>query len=272
VVTAHAGSSVAVWEALVPQLPPLALLRHLRALERHGVLEAHRERITRVFTDPSVVARSRILPFRFLEASRRVETAWLKDVLRTALDAAFVSVPDLPGRTVVALDRSGSMSAYMAQASVLALSLVRKARGRTRFMLFDDRLEDVALRADQGILAQAEALHARGGTNHALVVDRLLADREVVDNLAYVTDEQQNVGSPLLERLDTYRRRVNPRVKVFVVNVAPYAGGVAPPREPETWFAYGWSDATVAFVSMAARGFGSMVELVDRGAWDPQVQ
>ncbi|MBI5495339.1 MAG: TROVE domain-containing protein [Deltaproteobacteria bacterium] len=271
VASSFAGSSRAVWSAIVPQLPMLALVRHLATLERHGVLDEHRALLESRFGDARAVQRSRVLPFRFLEASRHVKSAWARDALRDALEHAFGAVPSLHGRTVVCLDRSGSMGAYIQQAAIFALCALKKARGDGRLLLFDDRLDELALSLRDSVLSQAESIRVRGGTNHTLAVDELLRTRERVDSLVYVTDEQQNTGSPLLDRLDVYRRKVNADVKVFIVNVAPYVQSVAPPHEKKTFHVFGWSDAVLSFLAMASRGFGSLVDVVRSGAWDVEV-
>lgn len=266
VATSFAGASEKVWDAIVPNLPIMALLRNLATLERHGVLEKNRELIEARLTDPATIAHSRILPFRFLEARRHVRSAWVQDALREALELSFQAVPEIEGRTVVVLDRSGSMGAYIQTAAVFAVSLMKKTRNRGRFMLFDDRLDEVPVSLKDSILTQAERIAVRGGTNHGLAMEQLTKDRDHVDNIIYITDEQQNQGSPLIDGLDRYRKKVNRDVKTFIVDVAPYRNALTP-DDPNTFYVYGWSDSVLSFISMASQGWGNMVDLIRTDGW-----
>lgn len=260
VVTPFAGQDPVVWDALVRELPVFALLRHLAALERHGVAEAQRAYIVGKLTDPEVIRRSKILPFRFAVAARKVESAWLADALREALELSFENVPDIPGRTAVLLDRSGSMAGFMETAAIFAVATLKKARLDGRLLAFDHELEEVRVSLRDSVLTQAAAITARGGTDTALPLRRLLADRDVVDNIVLVTDEQQNAGAPFFEVLSAYRQKVNRAVRVFVIDVAPYRSAVTPPGAPGTWVVYGWSDQALRYVSLTAQGYAGLVE------------
>ena len=178
--TCFAGSSAMVWHAIVPNLPVFALVRHQGALQRHGVLDTHRWHVERTLSDRRVILGSRVLPFRFLEASRHVKGGWVKDALRQARELSFTSVPDVGGRTAVLLDRLGSMARFIDVAAIFAICRMKKARNNGRFMLFDGRLEEVSVSMVDSVLTQAERVKARGGTNHALALEALTHDRDKV--------------------------------------------------------------------------------------------
>ena len=264
VATVFAGRSQKVWAAIARELPVFALLRHLATLERHGVVDQVREAIAGKLANPSVIARSKILPFRFLDAAEKVRTPWLRDVLRDALERAFANVPELLGRTAVLLDRSGSMASYVRTAALFGVCLMKKAKLDGRLLLFDDRVEEMAVSLRDSLLTQAERVTARGGTATALPVEMLTAERERVDNIVLITDEQQNTGMPFIDALDRYRKKVNPGVRTFVIDVAPYREALTP-ADPLTFFVYGWSEQALSFVSLASRGWGSLVESVRGG-------
>ncbi len=263
VVTPFARSKE-VWAALAPQLPIFALLRHLSALERHDVIEEVRPVVEAKLQSGKIIGASKILPFRFVEAERHVKTPWLKDALRDALELAFANVPSIEGRTAVLLDRSGSMQSYLQTAAIFAVSLLKKARLNGRLLLFDDRLDELAVSMRDSVLTQAQKLTARGGTDTALPLKQLLADRDVVDNVVLITDEQQNLGCPFVDVLGEYRRKVNPSVRVFILDVAPYRNALTG-HDQNSWYVYGWSDQALSFISMVSRGFAGIVEAVRNG-------
>jgi len=139
VATPFAGTSKDVWVAIAGQMPVFATLRHLATLERHGVLDATRNEVEHRLTDPETIARSRILPFRFLEAANHVRASWAQDALRQALELSFANVPEIAGPTAIMLDVSTSMTGdYLQKAAIFAICAAKKAQGRVRFMLFSD--------------------------------------------------------------------------------------------------------------------------------------
>ena len=266
----------AVWTALVPQLPLFALLRHLATLERHGVADFARATVEAKLQNPKIVGSSKILPFRFLEAERHVQTPWIKDALRDALELAFANVPAIEGKTAVLLDRSGSMGQYLQTAAIFAVSLLKRSERSDgnvdgRLLLFDDKLEELAVSKRDSGLTQVMSVTARANrvvqTDTALPMKQLLADRDPVDNLVLITDEQQNVGAPFVDVLDEYRRQVKADVRVFILDVAPYRNAITA-QDPFSYYVYGWpcgSGEPLSFISMVSRGFGSMVEAVRSG-------
>jgi 60 kDa SS-A/Ro ribonucleoprotein len=263
VATSFAGSSRVVWDAIVPQLPIFALLKNLATLERHGVLDANRELIEGKFTDAQTVQRSRILPFRFLKAAEMVQSPWAADALREALELSFENIPAVEGRTGVFLDISGSMSGqFLRVASIFAICLMKKARLNGRLLLFDHRLQELRVSMRDSILTQASRIHPQGGTNTALPMQYLLQQEEKVDNIILITDEQQNTGRPFYDVLSEYRRRVQPKVKTFIVDVSPYHTPLAEPNDPSCMWIYGWSDQVLNMISLSSQGWGSMVEAI----------
>lgn len=266
VATPFAGSSKGVWQAIVPNMPVMALLKNLATLERHEVLESSKDIVLKKLTERESIEKSRILPFRFVEARQHVRTPWLQAALANALDLAFANVPDIPGRTAVFLDRSGSMSGTIRTAAIFGVCLMKKARNNGRFMLFDDQLEEVEVDLKAPVLQQAERIHARGGTTTSLPMEQLTRDRDKVDNVVLITDEQQNQGSPFHNVLDDYRRKVNPEAKCFVIDLSPYQNALVPATDDKTFFVYGWSDQALSFVSMASQGWGTFVDVVRHGS------
>lgn len=264
VATTFAGKDAKVWEAIVPNLPIFALLKNLATLERHGVLESNRKLISGKFADAATIQKSKILPYRFLEARKHVNAAWAQDALRDGLDLSFGNFDDIEGRSAVFLDISGSMESYIQTAAIFAVCLMKKTGGDGRFLCYDTQLDEVKVSMRDSTLTQAERIHARGETNTSLPMKKLLSDRDKVDNIILITDEQQNMGAPFIDALDEYRRKVNRNVRCFVINVAPYHGSLMP-VEGNTYYIYGWSDQVLQFVSMASKGWGSQVDAIRQG-------
>jgi 60 kDa SS-A/Ro ribonucleoprotein len=260
VVTSVCQMTPELWNALAPGLPLFALLRNLNALELAGVLEQHRGMVERKFTNQEMLRKSKILPFRFLNAFQAVEKAWVKDVLRQAVELTFANLPDIPGKTAVFLDVSGSMNGeYLRIGSVFALALYKKAKGNGLFRLFNTTVHDPKASLYDPILTQTERIRAEGGTDTGAPFRAL---QEKVDNIIIITDEQQNTGSPFYKELVSYRKRYNREAMSFVIDLAPYRSGMVPPADPLTHYIYGWSDQVLQYISFATHGYASMVEMV----------
>lgn len=259
VVTSTGNMDENIWSALMLEMPVFALLRHLNALDRAGVLDANRGHVQELFTDKEVLGKSKILPFRFATAYREVHKAWVRDVLDRATDLSFDNLPDISGRTLVALDVSASMDGqYVKIGSLFAFALYKKTQGDSLFYLFNRYAWDANPSMEEGILKQAARIRVSGRTNTGSPVEKLMVDGQKVDNIILITDEQQNSGSEFYHVLQDYRRKFNPNTKAFIVDVSPYRTGMVPSDDDKTFYVYGWSDTVLNYIALGSRGFADM--------------
>ncbi|MET0418354.1 MAG: TROVE domain-containing protein [Actinoplanes sp.] len=100
----------AVWEALIPGMGYMALLRNLRNFDEAQVSDEVAERVCARLADPAEVARSRQFPFRFLAAYEQAPSLRWGAALDRALQLSLANVPALPGRSLILVDTSASMS------------------------------------------------------------------------------------------------------------------------------------------------------------------
>jgi hypothetical protein len=99
-----------LWEALIPSMGYMALLRNLRNFDEAGVSGEVADRVAAKLADPEQVAKSRQLPMRFLSAYRAAPSLRWSYPLEQALGHCLASIPELPGRTLVLVDTSSSMN------------------------------------------------------------------------------------------------------------------------------------------------------------------
>jgi hypothetical protein len=109
-----------LWEAVIPSMGYMALLRNLRGFDEAGIGAESVAYVINKLTDPEAVASSRQLPFRFYSAYKELSSLRWGPALETALDLSTASVPAMPGRTLVCVDLSGSMQAPVSGRSKLA--------------------------------------------------------------------------------------------------------------------------------------------------------
>ena len=100
----------AAWEAVIPSMGYMALLRNLRNFEEAGVGDAAVQAVRERLADPEQVARSRQLPFRFWSAYRNTHGTRFADALEQGLTHSLRNIPRLPGASLVLVDTSASMT------------------------------------------------------------------------------------------------------------------------------------------------------------------
>lgn len=95
----------------------LALLRNLRNLQKlnigDGITDTQYDELIRVacetLTDENLVGESKIFPFQYLTAYHYVSSSRIRDALNKAVEISIANVPSLSGRSLIAVDHSGSM-------------------------------------------------------------------------------------------------------------------------------------------------------------------
>lgn len=98
-----------LWEALIPSMGYMALLRNLRNFDEAGVSDDVAEQVAKRLADPEQVAKSRQLPMRFYSAFNAAPSLRWGHALDKALTASLANIPRLGGRTLVLVDTSSSM-------------------------------------------------------------------------------------------------------------------------------------------------------------------
>jgi len=99
-----------LWEALIPVMGYMALLRNLRNFDEAGVSDGVAADVAARLADPDQVARSRQFPYRFLSAYTSAPLLRWGHALDLATNEATKNIPALPGRTLVLVDTSASMT------------------------------------------------------------------------------------------------------------------------------------------------------------------
>lgn len=219
----------AAWEALIPSMGYMALLRNLRNFDEAGVSDEVATQVAAKLADADEVARSRQLPLRFLSAYRTALSLRWAWALERTLEASLAGVPSLTGRTLVLVDRSGSMFTRLSRRSVLT-----RADGAAVFgaalavravaadlVEFGTRSAPVRYGRGDSVLKMVERMGNLGGTNTAEAVRRHYRGH---DRVVIVTDEQAWAGW----RGADPAKGVPASVPVYTFNLAGYQYGHGP--------------------------------------------
>lgn len=214
-----------------------ALLRNLRNLMTQApeVLDD----ALALLVDEQRIRGSRVLPFRYATAMQEigktghVRTRDVLAALSAALDTSLANVPALPGRTLVALDDSGSMAGRPIQIASVFAAVLAKRSGADLVRFSDDAAYVPYLPSEPtATLAQRLVDGARmAGTNfHAPLVLATRA-RAAYDRIVVLSDMQGWIGhNAPTSTLAAYEKATKVRPFVYSFDVAGY-GSLQLPQE-----------------------------------------
>ncbi|MFJ3977079.1 TROVE domain-containing protein [Streptomyces sp. NPDC090021] len=245
----------AAWEAVIPSMGAMALLRNLRNFDEAGISDAVAAQVAAKISDPEAVARSRQFPFRYLAAYQHAPSLRWAYPLERALGHSLANVPALPGRTLVLVDRSGSMWSPLSDrsrlnradaAAVFGAALALRAE-RADLVQFGTTSEAVPHARGESVLKVLERFGHLGGTCTAQAVKKHYRDH---DRVLIVTDEQAapygRTGDPA--------ELVPSEVPVYTWNLAGYRVGHAPSGTAHRHTFGGLTDAAFRMVSLIEAG------------------
>ncbi|MEU8461587.1 TROVE domain-containing protein [Streptomyces sp. NPDC029003] len=251
------------WEAVIPSMGPMALLRNLRNFDAAGIADDVAARIAARISDADEVARSRQFPFRYLAARRHAPSPRWAAPLERALGHALANVPALPGRTLILVDRSDSMfydtvsersTLTRADAAAVFGAAVALRAERADLVEFGWSSAPVPFRAGEAVLDVLERFHDLGGTHTTKAVRTHYAGH---DRVLIVTDEQaapeRNGTRPGGPAQPVPAEPVPAEIPVYTWNLAGYQPAHGPTGPHRHTFG-GLTDAAFSAVPLIEAG------------------
>ncbi|ELP62488.1 TROVE domain-containing protein [Streptomyces turgidiscabies] len=241
----------AAWEAVIPSMGAMAIVRNLRNFDEAGVSDEVAAAVAARISDPAEVARSRQFPFRYLSAYRHAPSLRWSYPLEQALGHSLANVPALPGRTLVLVDRSGSMfysrlsdrsELNRADAAAIFGSALALRAADADLVEFGTSSNAVAYRKGESVLKVLGRFGDLGGTDTTEAVRRHYKKH---DRVLIVTDEQYTHsvhGDPT--------EQVPAVVPVYTWNLAGYRAGHGPSGTGNRHTFGGLSDAAFRMVPL----------------------
>ncbi|MGI5455614.1 TROVE domain-containing protein [Streptomyces sp. CA-249302] len=243
----------AVWEAVIPAMGAMALVRNLRNFDLAGVGDRTAAEVARRISDPAEVWRSRQFPFRYLAAHRNAPSGRWEQALEAALAHSLANVPALDGRTLVLVDRSGSMFDLPTartqlnradSAAIFGTALAMRAE-RADLVEFGTGSRVVRWTPGESVLRVLDRFHDLGGTNTVGAVSRHYDGH---DRVIVVTDEQAHWS----RWFDPFTV-VPPHVPVYTWNLAGYSKAHGAPGPHRHTFG-GLGDAAFRLIPLLESG------------------
>ncbi|MFF8988724.1 TROVE domain-containing protein [Streptomyces sp. NPDC014983] len=241
----------AAWEAVIPSMGVMALVRNLRNFDEAGVCDPVAERVAARISDPEQVARSRQFPFRYLAAYQHVPSLRWAYPLEQALGHSLANVPALPGRTLVLVDRSGSMfwaasggGSQLTRADAAAIfgTAVAVRAASADLVEFGSTSAGVAFRRGESVLKILERFGNLGGTDTAGAIRQHYRGH---DRVVIVTDEQHAAN-----RHGEPTDQIPADVPVYTWNLEGYRAGHGPSGSAHRHTFGGLSDAAFRMVPL----------------------
>lgn len=219
----------AAWDELIAsrKLGYFALLRNLR-----NILEQAPQCVDAalaMLVDDRLIAKSLVLPFRYLTALDAVQASNLPragDALAALSDAAdksLANVPRFDGRTLIALDGSGSMNGRPLAIGSLFAAVLAKANAQADVLVFSNDANFVTLNRRDSTLTLTREIARRapgGGTNFHAIFQHAKA---AYDRIVILSDMQGWIGHDApTATFAAYKQRTGADSRVFSFDLAGY--------------------------------------------------
>lgn len=278
------GNTKEVWEKLIAEnkVGYMAMLRNLR-----NIINANPSNIDKVYSklaDKEQVLRSKQLPFRFFAAYRElgnVANAGSKvfDVLETAIEYSIENMPKLQGKTVIAIDTSGSMSDTISAKSKVRCDDIAKLLAVMAAKICDDviiynfdrRIEKLTYSSKGGIIEKALSIrNLGGGTDITLPLGEMVDKGIQADRLIILSDNEINGNwnsrgwyntSTCQTYADRYRNTINKDLWVHAIDLQGY--GTQQFIGKNTNILAGWSERLLEFINLAEQGIDNQVKYIE---------
>lgn len=261
----------AAWEAMIPSMGLMALVRNLRNFDQAGVSDKVAQLVIDRLNSEDQVRRSKMFPLRFLSAYKNAPSDRWKFALDQAVNHSLANVPELSGNTLILLDLSGSMSYPLSDksdlrrseaATLFGLALAKRAHGAEVYR-YGSTHQKVALTKGANLLREVDTVGRAdmGGTDTWGTLQSTYK-AGFHDRVIILTDEQAGAqpsyrnyyggiirGPAVLESID---------VPVYTFNLAGYSAA-----QMES----GKNRVTVGGLSDAGFKMISMMEEFQNGTW-----
>lgn len=214
------------WKELLEtkKLGYFALLRNLR-----NILQQAPECVdiaVEQLVDENSIRKSLVLPFCFLTAQEEIAqlnnpgVRKVMNALNEAIDKSVGNCPELPGKTLIALDCSGSMKGRPYDIGALFAAAFYK-KCEADLILFDDRAEYLSMASSDSVMslvAQLKSKFRNGGTDFKPIFAK--AD-SAYDRIVILSDMQAWAGynSPSRE-FAAYRKKFGANPNIYSIDLA----------------------------------------------------
>jgi hypothetical protein len=254
------GMDAEAWEAVIPSMGVMALVRNLRNLDQAGISEGAIEAVIAKITDPAEVAKARLFPYQVWAAYKNAPSDNWKRALGRTLDHTVGNIPALDG-TLVVIDTSGSMQAPVSRrstmqrvevAAVMAMATAKRAAHVDVVIYGQDNALVSGFNGFSVLAGVDKVVRSVGSVGHATfghtAIARWYNPRRHRRAVIFTDDQQHDSGQVRLDHVPL----------IYTFNLAGYSPSALPAGKKGRYTLGGFTDAT--FTAMAVLEAGQNAE------------
>lgn len=268
------GNTKEVWEQLIDsnKVGYMALLRNLR-----NIVKCQPNNLSKVLeklSDKEEVLKSKQLPFRYFSAYnavREFSTSKILDTLEIAIRYSVENIEKIKGKTLIAIDVSGSMDTPISQKSdIKCVDIARVIASMANYICedtevvsFGTSLYKTSIPTVGGIISNALSIEANGGgTNISLPLLYAIQEKKYFDRIIILSDNEINCGyaRTCQSLVDKYRNEINSNLWVHAIDMQGY--GTQQFIGSNTNIIAGWSEKVLEFILLAENGVNNIVNRI----------
>ncbi len=201
----------AAWEAIIPSMGVMALMRNLRNFDEAGVSDEVAEKVAAKLSDPEAIAKSRLFPMRFLSAYKAAPSLRWGPALEKGVQLSTANVPSLSGSSLILWDCSGSMfydnvgggrsTLTRAEAAGVFCGALAMRAERATLVQYGTQHKIVPVPKGGSLLKLVTEVPSMGGTNTWQTVRDTYRNH---DRVIIVTDEQAHDSGYVADSIPVY--------------------------------------------------------------------
>jgi len=276
------GSSQESWEAAIEIMGHMALLRNIRNMHQKGV--PHNLYLEKLVKTAKY---GRQLPFRYYSAYKMLKdtSPTILDAVEECLVISMGQLPQFKGRVMSLCDNSGSArgsttssmgTMQICQIANLSAVITAHCSEEGYVGVFGDNLDTFPVQKRSSVFdgvqkADKKGVGVGGGTENGIWLfwDAAIREKQHWDTVFIYSDMQAGHGGlyglgrgghysdyiwpgsgnyiDVPKLIKEYRKRVNPNVVVFCVQVAGYQDTIVPENYNKTFILGGWGDGILKY-------------------------
>jgi len=250
------GMDAQAWEAAIPSVGVMALVRNLRNFDEAGIGEDAINSVVAKVTDPDDVARARLFPYQVWAAYKHAPSDDWKRALGRTLDLTVANIPALDG-TLVVIDTSASMGAAVSNrsklqrvevAAVMAMATAKRARDVDVVIYGNDNARVEGLRGASVLAGVNTVVRSVGSVGHATfghsAIARWFDPNRHRRAVIFTDDQQHDAGHVRLDHVPV----------LYAFNLAGYRPSALPAGERGRYTLGGFTDATFTAMRVLENG------------------
>jgi hypothetical protein len=250
------GMDAEAWQAVIPSMGVMALVRNLRNFDEAGIGNAAVDAVINKITDTNELARARLFPYQVWAAYKNAPSDNWKRALGRTLELTIGSIPALDG-TLVVIDTSGSMQAAVSGrstmsrfdvAAVMAMATAKRA-SNVDVVIYGQTNELVRKLEGMSVLGGVDkVVRSVGSVGHATFGHTAIArwfDPKRHQRAVIFTDDQQH---------DSGHVRLDHVPLIYTFNLAGYRPSALPAGERGRYTIGGFTDATFTVMKVIEDG------------------